>query len=633
MQPIVDFLKKGDRSQWRYLTFGFGDQFAYLNLLTKATTIDGSYHTARTIPELRESGIGQVDTVYWALKGIPAIIPILRESGEYGVRWGFVNPATVKAIPVRWGVVHRNEFVPVLEQLGWIKLKTLDNGVLVYENPKSIIPECPAPPVTNPITSFSWGIFPLLAFVITSTLGSLRIWPIPAEKVLRGLHAFIVGLIPLSLCFWYYRTIAEFPHERVYFIYDAALLFLSDALAALAVILWLSVKITRPQITNYGEAPRRDKLRSQLAQLAFITFLFGLFLLSSLSILWSTDWRTSFSISLHLWLVFLFILSLRDWSAAWKPVMLGLCAALSFQVLTGFVEFATQSTDFLRPLHSNWPGPFDPSIRGVSVVQLADGLRILRAYGTTPHPNILGGFALISLLGPASLFLANKKPNYAALILFSLGITLMALTFSRSAWLGLFAFILLLILKSKHLDRKRLFLLVATSVLTIILTLYPLRELVFTRLSNSPVETEQLSTFGRSWLNQQAWEMIRQHPLTGVGIGAFIIELASYALPGASIEPVHNIFLLAGAELGIFGMIIVSGLFISIVLSIIKAQTPKSILASALLAGLGIISLFDHYLWSLAPGRLMLALALGLWAGSIKTTYSTPGGPSTMQNA
>ena len=47
-----------------------GDQFAYLNLLTKATTIDGSYHTARTLPELRESGVGQVDTSYWALNGI-----------------------------------------------------------------------------------------------------------------------------------------------------------------------------------------------------------------------------------------------------------------------------------------------------------------------------------------------------------------------------------------------------------------------------------------------------------------------------------------------------------------------------------------------------------------------------------
>jgi len=225
------------------------------------------------------------------------------------------------------------------------------------------------------------------------------------------------------------------------------------------------------------------------------------------------------------------------------------------------------------------------------------------------------------LLGPASLFIANKKPNQAALILFNLGIILMTLTFSRSAWLGLIVFILILILKSKHLDRQRLFLLIATSVLTIILTLYPLRNLVFTRISNAPVETEQLSTFGRSWLNQQALDMIRHHPLTGVGIGAFILELGRDALQGASIEPAHNILLLAGAELGIFGSILVSVLFISIILSSIKAQTLRSILASAMLAGLGIISLFDHYLWSLAPGRILLALALGLWAGSTNDNF------------
>lgn len=301
--------------------------------------------------------------------------------------------------------------------------------------------------------------------------------------------------------------------------------------------------------------------------------------------------------------------------------MLGFCAALSFQVLTGIVEFATQSTGFLKPLQLNWPGPLEPSMRGVSVVQLANGLRILRAYGTLSHPNILGGFALMSMLGPASLFLANKKPNYPALILFGLGIILMALTFSRSAWLGLIIFILVLILKSKHLGRRRVFLLVATSVLTIILTLSPLRELVFTRLSNSPVQTEQISNLGRSWLNQQAVDLIRLHPFTGAGIGAFILELGKNALQGASIEPAHNIFLLAGAELGIFGSLLVAALFVSIMLSSIKAQTPESILTSALLAGLGIISLFDHYLWSLAPGRLMLALALGLWAGTINDNF------------
>jgi O-antigen ligase len=615
MQPIVDFLNKDDRSSWRYLTFGFGDQFAYLNLRTKATTLDGSYHTARTLPELRESGIGQVDTVYWASKGVSAIIPILEDSDLHGVRWGFVNPVTLQAISIRWGVIHRNPFIPVLEELGWIKIKTLKNGIQVYENPDAIFPELSEPPLTSPITAFSWGFLPVLSFVTTLSLGALRIWHLQAEQALRNVYTFIVALVPLSLCFWYYRTVAEIHHDRVYFIYTSALFFLSDGLVLLAVILWVSRQIAQPGGLQIHAGPVRHKLLSLLSDFRFS--LFALLLLSSVSIFWSSDWRTSLYVSLHFWLIFLLILSLRDWGAAWKPIILGLCAALSIQMITAFAGFAIQSTTFLESLDLKWPGLLDPSTAGSSVVAVPDGPRILRAYGTMPHPNILGGFALILLLGPASLFLVNRRTNYAALIMFSLGSMVVALTFSRSAWLGLMVFISLLIVKSRYLNRKRLFVLTATTLITVALTLSPTRDLVYARISNSPVETEQVSTTGRVWLNQQAVNMIRQYPFTGVGVGSFIIQLASYAREGSSIEPEHNILLLAGAELGVIGGTLVSILFVSVISEIIKARSPKSILASALLAGMGTVSLFDHYLWSLAPGRLMLGLALGLWAGSV----------------
>ena len=87
MQPIVRFLAEGDRSKWRYVTFGLGDQLAYLSRLTKATTIDGSYHTARGLPELRSSGIGQIDTAYWLPDGFSRLDPILQKSGLRGVPW------------------------------------------------------------------------------------------------------------------------------------------------------------------------------------------------------------------------------------------------------------------------------------------------------------------------------------------------------------------------------------------------------------------------------------------------------------------------------------------------------------------------------------------------------------------
>ena len=105
--------------------------------------------------------------------------------------------------------------------------------------------------------------------------------------------------------------------------------------------------------------------------------------------------------------------------------------------------------------------------------------------------------------------------------------------------------------------------------------------------------------------------------LRWLALALFIIALSQRAGEGYIIEPVHNIFLLAGAELGLPGLLLVIVLFISITLQIIKTRSPQAILASATLVGLCIISLFDHYLWTLAPGRMMFGLALGLWAGQV----------------
>ena len=117
---------------------------------------------------------------------------------------------------------------------------------------------------------------------------------------------------------------------------------------------------------------------------------------------------------------------------------------------------------------------------------------------------------------------------------------------------------------------------------------------------------------------QQALHAIQKSPLIGVGVGSFIVELANTAMEGAPIEPVHNVFLLITAELGLVGLLLFFGACISIVLTIVKSKSPGAILSCAVLAGLGTISLFDHYLWTIAPGRVLLGLALGLWAGQVK---------------
>ncbi len=594
MRQIVDFLEDEDHTGWRYVTFGFGDQLALLSTLTTATTIDGSYHTARSLPELRASGIGQIDTAFWVPDGLSALDPILQKAGEHGVRWGFVN------VPM---------YAPILERNGWIKIKTLKGDVQVWENPRASPPTIAKPPPSDPLASFSWGTLPLLSLITSLSLGSLRVWNLQAARVLQGVYAFLLGLLPVGLTFWYYKIIVPFPQERVYFIYTDALFFLTDALMLIAVILWGSVKIARSQqlpSTNYGSSGRQ--LFAGILPVVFC-------ILAFLSMLWSRSWHTSLSVALHILFILLFIISLRDWSHAWKFVLLGFCAALSFQIVVGIVEIVTQSTSFLAPLHLTWPGPLDPSVRGAVIVQLPSGESFLRAYGTLPHPNILGGFALIFLLGPIAFFLRKEKPNNLALLLLIGGVSLLALTFSRSAWLALIVFCGVLVWKARYFDRKRLIVLLVVIALSFVATLFPYRELVKARTINTTSHAEEFSFIGRAWLNGEARKIIAEYPLTGVGIGAFIIELSRRAGVGYVIEPAHNILLMVGAELGLPGLLIVVAMAVSIAYRLFKTQNPRAILVGATLTGLAFISLFDHYLWTLAPGRLMLGLVLGLFLG------------------
>jgi len=160
MQPIVAFLAQDDRSQWRYLTFGFGDQMARLSLLTNATTMDGSYHTARQLPELRTSGIGQIDAAYWSPLGVDGLDPILDRASERGVRWGFVNLSA---------------YIPMLARHGWRYLTTLTNGVEIWENPSAMLPQDDPPAnATEHLASISWGVLPLAALGVTGALAWLR---------------------------------------------------------------------------------------------------------------------------------------------------------------------------------------------------------------------------------------------------------------------------------------------------------------------------------------------------------------------------------------------------------------------------------------------------------------------------
>lgn len=603
MQPIVNYLAQGDRSHWRYLTFGFGDQFAYLNRLTQSTTIDGSYHTARKLPELRTSGLASIDSAYWLPNGLDALGLVLKSIGKYGVRWGFVdNP----------------KYIPVLLQNGWVERTTLTNGIQVWEYPAAVLPAPNPAPADNPLASFSWGTLPLLALAITASLAGLRLRPAITEQVLEKIYITAIGLLPIGLVFWFYRPLTNITYPRVYFIYDNAFVFLSDAFAFIAVTTWALIRWFRNADSTAEKEGEKPFLLTSWST-SIVPWTFALCCLASLSIFWSEDSEVALYLSLHLWLGFGLFLSLRDRPAAWQAAMIGFSIALGIQIIAGFAEFAFQSTRILAQINMNWPGVLDPSMRGTSVVQLVDGTRWLRAYGTLPHPNILGTFIVALLFGPVTLFLLKQNARIWAFLLFSCGVILLILSFSRGAWIGFFISVLVVAWKSRDMDRKRLLRLGIGGAVSLIGAILPLQTLVMTRLTGAAtVPTETFSIKGRDWLIGQALAVIQQRPVLGVGIGSFILNLQQHALPGYIIEPVHNLPLLVVSELGIVSAVILVGLVVPVTKHIWEAHQPKVVLISAALVGLAATSLFDHSLWTQAPGRILLAMVLGLWSGQVE---------------
>lgn len=223
------------------------------------------------------------------------------------------------------------------------------------------------------------------------------------------------------------------------------------------------------------------------------------------------------------------------------------------------------------------------------------GREFLRAYGTFPHPNVLGGY--IAALLPLVIISArqlSKKIFYAATII--LGAIALVLTFSRSAWVvGLFG-IVYGTWKST-MSRTSNFFLLVPCLLIIILFITQLQRLPFT----------DESVVVRQQLNNAAFSMWQHSPLVGVGLGNFLVELPK-ALPSKSVyflQPVHNIYLLVLAETGVVSFILFCWFLWKVFLH------PFSIYHLSFIILL-ILGLVDHYPLSLQQGQLLFTLLLAL---------------------
>jgi O-antigen ligase len=431
------------------------------------------------------------------------------------------------------------------------------------------------------------------------------------------------------LGYWYPITLVTFsqswvnnPRYSLVTLYNDQFqvinLFPSDISALATIILWLLALLVA-RITGQ----QRERLTSGPATLTF-PFL-GLIALTALSATQAIFPPLSLEIALHLLLALGFILALLNLRLPAWLIMLPLALLLMIEGALALAQVAAQSTLFGAFLF-HWNQEATAGQSGASIVQLPGGLRWLRAYGSIPQPNVLGGFLCLALPLVAGAFLhlpRQRRLAWPLLGALALGGIALLLSFSRAAWLGVLAAALWAALlywqrksaPTRLLPRRPILLAVMAAALLIGLA-FALRPALQSRLLlDEPMEQQSISE--RILLIEASAVLITQYPLLGVGAGNMPLVELSYPATRAIGAPVHNIPLLIGAETGIFGLLFWLIPPLSLLWATWRrrhALPDNALAASAALVALLVAAQLDHYLWSLPTASLFYWLALALVA-------------------
>ena len=341
----------------------------------------------------------------------------------------------------------------------------------------------------------------------------------------------------------------------------------------------------------------------------------GLLSISILSIAWAlntqTAWLSTFRLieAIALW-VFVVNFSFHSRRLFWVIVSSGFVQSM-FAVL----QFCTKNV-----FASKWLGMAAQSpimFSGESVIETTCG-RFLRAYGTFPHPNILGGFLAVAAILSIWLFLSskNKMESVISLLFVIENMIGLGLTFSRSAY---FAFILssiiclaMAILYSKKSQQSQKGIFITLVFIFFVLAFSILNQgLVFSRI-NAGSRLEQKSFFERGELLQESIQIISRHPLLGAGIGNYTVAAHNEINPQKKsweYQPVHSLYFLIASELGALGFLFfLSAIFLVCAYSWHK----KNFIGFCIITSFIVIGFFDHYLWSLYPGIMLFWLGIGI---------------------
>ncbi len=437
---------------------------------------------------------------------------------------------------------------------------------------------------------------------------------------LRILARFALSATIVLIPFRYRFVLQSRPLPPVYTDYTDLLLFASDIFLIATLVVWaLSLALE----------PRRLTTGPFFLSLPVL----GVTGVGVLSILFSVDPLLSFYHSVRLILlggVYLYALNeIKELG----EIVVPLSIQVFIQSAVGIGQVLQQHSLGLKFLDEL---ELDPAWNGVSIVW-SEGIRSLRAYGLSDHPNVLGGcFALALILIAVGYVKAEAKWRAPMVSVFALGALGLLLTFSRSAWLAFgTASILVAVLLWKTHQKCALQNWLALMAAGLILVAPFIGQNVGhlgmrfdIKSSFTPNAPENRSIAERNSLNAAVNTTFTQHAVKGVGLGAVPIAMRD-RFPDFPFDyqPAHLALLDVAAEVGIFGalfyMLAMLGPWLALWLNRSRlALSPAMVGITGVLMAVTVIGFLDYYTWLLAPGRLWQWLAWGWWAAFYQSALS-----------
>ena len=205
------------------------------------------------------------------------------------------------------------------------------------------------------------------------------------------------------------------------------------------------------------------------------------------------------------------------------------------------------------------------------MVYHAIGRSILgRVGGTLGHPNTFAHY--LEFLIPVILALVfsktGKRFRMFFFIVFLMGLAAMVLTFSRGGWLSIslaIAYMLYVLIRKRKVKN------LVPMIVAIVMVATMMMIFALPVISHRLTQDDYGTAFSRITLMEVAFEIIRTHPLIGVGLNNYVDVMRDYDTTEEKVTfvypaPVHNIYLLLASEVGILGLLA----FIWFVLSLLR---------------------------------------------------------------